>query len=401
MFSRYDNLGNILQSSTLPNGIATILNVKDYGATGNGATDDTTAIQACINAAQTGGPGGRGIAVWFPSGVYYTSAGLKVQQNNIALWGAGQGSTVIYPNFASGDVVTLGWVDAAGGDTRYAAMEFSDIQIFAPSARTTGAGINVRWASDVRINNFSMNNMVTGIRIGDTTGSKASIKVWIQNGTINNTLVQNGIGIRVDNNLGGDIYIGPNVIMSNPTTGAPFAGIMVGSVGHMSVNRCNITGAINGMVVAPNAGAAANYFFIDHTLFDSNKGMGLWLNGVTSTSKIQNIMSVNSWYSGDSSGIYTSGTAGATVSAMSFIGCRILNNKKHGITHTFGTDLSFTDCTISGNGQAATNTSDGFNIATGVDGWQMMNCRIGRTGTASSDTIGRQRYAINIASRSK
>ena len=46
------------------------LNVKDYGATGDGTTNDTAAIQAAIDA--LGGPG----AVYVPSGLYRTSASL-------------------------------------------------------------------------------------------------------------------------------------------------------------------------------------------------------------------------------------------------------------------------------------------------------------------------------------
>ena len=43
-------------------------NVKDYGATGDGTTDDTAAVQACINAAASNGP------VWIPEGTYMVNA---------------------------------------------------------------------------------------------------------------------------------------------------------------------------------------------------------------------------------------------------------------------------------------------------------------------------------------
>ena len=44
-------------------------NVKDYGATGDGETDDTAAIQAAIDA---------GRSVYLPSGIYVLSREVRV-----------------------------------------------------------------------------------------------------------------------------------------------------------------------------------------------------------------------------------------------------------------------------------------------------------------------------------
>ena len=64
--------------------------VTDYGATGNGTTDDTLAIQKAINAAETAGGG----IVYFPTGTYIISAapgnfGLTVSASNIVFLGDG------------------------------------------------------------------------------------------------------------------------------------------------------------------------------------------------------------------------------------------------------------------------------------------------------------------------
>lgn len=61
------------------------VNVKSYGATGNGTTDDTTAIQTAISAS-----GGR--ALYFPPGVYI--AGSLNLVSNITLFGDGVGSVL-------------------------------------------------------------------------------------------------------------------------------------------------------------------------------------------------------------------------------------------------------------------------------------------------------------------
>ncbi len=55
----------------------TIYNVKNYGATGNGTTVDTAAIQSAVNAANSGGGG----IVSFPPGTYKMGGGITLANN--------------------------------------------------------------------------------------------------------------------------------------------------------------------------------------------------------------------------------------------------------------------------------------------------------------------------------
>jgi hypothetical protein len=56
-----------------------IFNVKDYGAVGNGATDDTVAIQAAITACEASDHGG---TVFLPAGDYYISSTLTIAKRS-------------------------------------------------------------------------------------------------------------------------------------------------------------------------------------------------------------------------------------------------------------------------------------------------------------------------------
>ncbi|NMA64830.1 MAG: hypothetical protein GX957_01135 [Clostridiaceae bacterium] len=70
-----------LVKTTVIVGATGILNVKDYGAVGNGLVDDRAAIQAAINDAATGLGDG---VVYFPAGTYLVKD-IVVLKSNITL----------------------------------------------------------------------------------------------------------------------------------------------------------------------------------------------------------------------------------------------------------------------------------------------------------------------------
>jgi hypothetical protein len=82
--------------------VAQVFNVQGYGAKGDGIADDTAAIQAAINAANTAGGG----VVHFPPGTYKTTAALIVKPN-VIISGAGRHISLIYPSTASMTVFDL------------------------------------------------------------------------------------------------------------------------------------------------------------------------------------------------------------------------------------------------------------------------------------------------------
>jgi type II secretory pathway pseudopilin PulG len=67
-----------------------IVNVKSYGAEGDGVTDDTSAIQSAIDAAYTAGGG----IVYVPEGTYLLSSSLVIKAN-VRLIGAGTRATIL------------------------------------------------------------------------------------------------------------------------------------------------------------------------------------------------------------------------------------------------------------------------------------------------------------------
>ena len=81
---QFDSLETRDVPSALP-----VVNVMNFGAKGNGITNDAPAIQAAINSlAITGG------TVYFPPCVYELGASLRVDYSNITLEGAGATSVL-------------------------------------------------------------------------------------------------------------------------------------------------------------------------------------------------------------------------------------------------------------------------------------------------------------------
>lgn len=70
--------GAVAVARTLANRFADVINVKDFGAVGDGVADDTAAIQAAINA---------GTIIFIPNGTYLVGSNITATNKNIILYG--------------------------------------------------------------------------------------------------------------------------------------------------------------------------------------------------------------------------------------------------------------------------------------------------------------------------
>ena len=115
-----------------------VINVLDYGAKGDGVTDDTAAIQAAITAAGAG----NGNTVFIPAGTYICSAPIDMAKY-VTLQGAGQIAT------------TLKWNTTGIG-----------IRMISPINASTGVFISIR---DIGLQNTNASNVNGGfVDVGGT-----------------------------------------------------------------------------------------------------------------------------------------------------------------------------------------------------------------------------------------
>jgi hypothetical protein len=117
---------------TLPDRLSEVVNVKDWGAVGNGVVDDTAGIQNAIDYCINTNRGGK---IFFPPGTYKVS-NLAVGSNSIdcgvQLIGSGQNSTQIVSTAS-------GFVASSGGRT-YDCLELISDLSFQNNGRSVGAG---------------------------------------------------------------------------------------------------------------------------------------------------------------------------------------------------------------------------------------------------------------------
>lgn len=104
--------------------------VKNYGAAGDGVTDDTTAIQSAINDAATAGGG----VVFFPPGTYAVTQLTINGQDNVQLLGSGIASSIKWvwnAASAAGSCLTI----KSGADrTRVSLLQFDGSGLTNPAA---------------------------------------------------------------------------------------------------------------------------------------------------------------------------------------------------------------------------------------------------------------------------
>lgn len=222
------NAGTLLDKGSV------VFNVKAYGATGDGTTDDTTNVRAALSAAISAGGG----IVYFPAGTYKITPsgspaiGLAVTGNNITLMGSGPYSSVIKKGGAGIAIDTSGTgSDYSGSMHLYSP---SVIGLGVDSDYNSGLGVRAYYTSLMVMRDFALiNNMDTGmdfaelwdsrfdnVRVitgGSETASQDKPAIWLRNSAAGSGFGLAGQssnqvhfrGLHLETNLTGGLWIEP------------------------------------------------------------------------------------------------------------------------------------------------------------------------------------------------
>lgn len=252
-------------------GVTTGLNVKNFGATGDGVTNDTTAINNALTAAS-------GKSLLFPCGTYLVSS-INAIPISTALIGEAFQCAIIKTNSATLDVITI--------STGYVTIDNLSIQ--SSVTRSAGSYININNVNGwVRVSNFSLQAPFIGINIGTS-----STVIFIDHGEILNAVAATGNSIIIS---GGNPVKISKVIMNNSAGARPFSHIQIPvSPGEITLDNIEAINAINNLYIAPGNGQTVTSLKSINSWFDHAGNYNMIVTP-TGTGVFQRSSFVGSWF---------------------------------------------------------------------------------------------------------
>jgi hypothetical protein len=284
------------------------VNVRTFGATGDGSTNDTTAFQAAVTAAATSGKG----RVLVPIGTYSlnlitipSSITISCESPNSSILLLRTGNTILYATGVSGITIEncsfTGTGSGAGGgsatsDGLIELVASTDIRIvgnrFFNVASTRCVDLENVQRAWVQRNHFS-NVTATAVRLNDPGANKVTSHVWIEHNTMisvggagggsgaiqtfgtaavgadirhvfitKNHIEATNVGIGADRIFYG--HISGNTIIGNATYGECIA--FIGS--HNIVDHNLVTNCFSSGIMLSSVGDS--FYQVDHNVIDSN-----------------------------------------------------------------------------------------------------------------------------------
>lgn len=169
--------GTFLQSGTgavvrtVQSKLGDWLSVKDFGAKGDASTDDTAAIQACINEAAAHNFGiGAGGGVFFPAGVYKTTDTLTISAARVHLLGVGKHASVLLFTPGSNNKPCVHFTTGINAVLYQCSMR--QMGIMASGAATGKIGIQATDNSELAVEDVAMLMGTSGASVGLKTNGR-------------------------------------------------------------------------------------------------------------------------------------------------------------------------------------------------------------------------------------
>jgi polygalacturonase len=328
---------------------STVLNVRNFGAMGNGVNDDTAAFQAAINALPSSGG-----TIVVPNGTYMINAltSINLRSNmRLSLYGGAYLDAI--PNNAQRYWIVKAWnvnnVEIEGG---YFVGERTQHQ---GTAGEWGYDINIQGSNNVYVHDTTLSNSWgDGILVGGT-GSGSTV------------VVSTGVTLnRVKSN-------------NNRRQGLTIAPATQVYVVNSSFTGSNGTAPQAGIDIEPQTQGPTQQVRLENTTLSNNVGNGLEVHESVTNLALNEVTSENN----QGYGVYTDGPNGVTIT-----------NSNLSENYLFGVDISGNSSNVSITGNTIEWNGDTWfyahNESIFTEGWSLRDITIASTAvnvTQSSNVI--------------
>ena len=376
--------GALTSGYTVQDKLAQTVSVKDFGAVGDGSTDDTAAIQKAIDSTAA--------SIYFPAGNYKISAVLSITSPTI-LHGDGPKSSVIRQTSASADGVYFNFPSLVqGGGVLDLSVESGAGWVTSgfQGSGSTGIGIRLKNSNGKFVaNNYGVHNFDTSVSVNGcyyTLWSKAEHLY----ATTRTLIVDTSDGTSSGNIGAGNSFVESkysNFGFSGTNTGS--SGINLVASGGDFFRGLDATSFNNAVLVQPTTGKQVLYSFFDSVLADTCISDSWVFDGTNA--KVWSMQCVGCWgaFSTNGAGLVTKGS---NLDSVRWTGGRLRENGLQGWSHQGGLNVEIVSVEIAANSKLTPNTYDGVLVAANVSSWGIESCRIGNyastlTGQANNIAI--------------
>jgi hypothetical protein len=289
------------------------LNVKAYGAKGDNSTDDTTAVQAALTAAnaQSGG------VVYFPTGKYKISSALNVGAFTTLL-GDGQDNSIITQTSTTANGLTC--LDSV-------AVNIRELLVQGPSS---GSGIGIAFTLSARSSCYQLE--VSNCLVRNFGGDGINMATPIVSRLVR--VVSQGNGGAGFHLTGGGTAVVMDACYGNSNTGSNYN---LNQMNYSALNACasDSAGAIGYLLTT------CNNVVLSGCGCEVPTSFGYEINGGVCNSLISCYVrtnpSIGAWFTGSSLSGFIQGfreitPSGATASIQVDAGCRIVSGENSVVT---------------------------------------------------------------------
>lgn len=395
-------LTSMIQYRTLIKSLFGIpISVKDFGAVGNGTTDDTTAIQAAINRMEELGGG----IVYLPRGTYKVTGTITIDSDGVYLVGEGWESKITRST-DYGDTFFLTGDDVTG--TRLINCGIRHLYIESTGLTTSGAHIHFNGVQKMLIDHIWMQDGFKGITFNGCGGGSHISKIYLVFTSLFGGAKTGRRYFTFGNASGayahppcGDLFI-TDFNLRGYTTDQNIVeyGVEILSADGVWFENGHIGNASDANIII-NGSTSENLslVYVSNVMTDEGNGYGCFFDG-TASAEYHDIKFVNCTFKGAGTGTYGIATSATCEGAwVRFIGCSVEQFKYDGVAINSAAfkGILFNGCSVHGNAKDTGASSSGYYFGAGA---QMVTISGGNSGRNSADatTTGLQAYGVEFSS---